>query len=219
VTIKDILRKRWNDEARFQPFHSYLTINDTGLQAGVGTLLSKMVRDESGAPVLALTGEEERLLALLSLAYRERISIDALKFIKRASIQWARGEKAFAHFELAYARLPKLECWEDAWLLFYADGLIADGDLLKYNRDQARVPAGHGRESGEWTIGNRGTQVAQRPGPSVPRSGGHGEIMSDAVPDPILPGQQYAQTSRGRGPVQLPIEGRAIGGGRPGGVG
>ena len=143
-----------------------------------------MIDDATGAPVLALDGEEEQILALLSLTFRKRISTDALKFIKRASMQWARGEKAIAHFELAYARLPRLETRNEAWPLFYADGLRKLGisprslirhlgfdtrqlGLLKYNVDEPRVPAGNGRESGRWTSGSGGEQYAQnarRPG-------------------------------------------------------
>ena len=78
------------------------------------------------------------------------------------------GEKALAHFELAYARLPRFETREDAKSLFYADGFLRLGvspyalmlarglntgqlDLLKYSATQPRVPAGSGRESGRWT--------------------------------------------------------------------
>jgi Deoxyribonuclease NucA/NucB len=176
VNAVEIFRKRWSEEARLRPFHPYPNIGDEGLTLGAGTILVPMKRDRFGAPVLAVEGNEEKILALLSLGYRRRISIDALKFIKRASMQWARGEKALAHFELAYARLPRFETREDARVLFYFDGMLQLGvpprmlmryvgldthelDLLEYNRDEPRVPAGYGRESGEWTSGE--VEVAQ----------------------------------------------------------
>lgn len=114
----DILRKRRTEEAQHRPFHPYLNIDDDGLSLGAGTLLAPMIEDRSGAPVLALADKEEKILALLSLGYRMRIPIAALKFIKRASMQWAKGEKALAHFELAYARLPRFETRDEARQLF-----------------------------------------------------------------------------------------------------
>jgi hypothetical protein len=110
-------------------------------------------------PGLALDGEEARILATLSLGFRKSVPISALKFIRRTSMQWSRGERALAHFELAYARLPRFESPDDARSLFFADGFIKLGlspralmlargldttqlDLLKYSPDQPRVPAG-----------------------------------------------------------------------------
>jgi hypothetical protein len=188
------------------PFHPYLHIDDKGLFLGAGTLIASMIADELSAPVLAIDGEEERILALLSLAFRKPIPIVALKFVKRASAQWAKGERALAHFELAYARLPRFETREDARALFYADELVKLGvspralmlsrdidtsqlDFLKYNADELRVPPGSGRESGRWTSGDG--DAAQSPDASS--GGSSGEVISDVSPDPIRPGQQYAQ--------------------------
>ncbi len=66
-----------------------------------------------------------------------------------------------------FAHLPPLARREDAFELFWADELMRAGtapsallkvidlnpdllDLRKFNRDQPRVPAGNGRESGRW---------------------------------------------------------------------
>jgi hypothetical protein len=90
-------------------------------------------------------------------------------------------------------------------------------DLRKYREDQSRVPAGSGRESGRWTSSDdgEGTQV-----PSVTSTYSSSEVMSDVLPDPVRPGQQYAQADRPKWwtPYRLPIfdGGRASGGpGRP----
>lgn len=199
----DILKKQWKDEARHRPFHPYLHIDDEGLSLGAGTLLAPMTEDRAGASVLALDGEEARILALLSLGYRKPIPITVLKFIKRASMQWAKGEKAIAHFKLAYARLPRFETTDEAKHLFYADGFLNLGVspralmrahrrdprelyLLKYSADQPRVPPGQGRQSGQWTSGESGG--AQRP--SVTSTSSSHEAMSDVSPDPIRPGQR-----------------------------
>jgi hypothetical protein len=92
-----------------------------------------------------------------------------------------------AHFELAYAQRPRFETRDEARPLFYAEGLVKLGvspralmrchgldtgqiDLLKYSADQPRVPAGNGRESGEWISGQGGQQYAQNkpPWPNLP---------------------------------------------------
>jgi len=194
--------------------------------AGASTLLAPMVRGAAGAWTLDLEGREERLLATLSILHQKPLSADLLKRISRAVERWAEGEQALAHLELAYSGLPKIETMDEAWRLFCADSLLADGaephilmralgletsqlDLLKHNRDQPRVPAGNGRESGRWTSGGAGGSSA------VAHSG---EVMSDANPDPIKPGQQYAQNPPRGGPYprSLPIVGGRGGGGGSG---
>jgi hypothetical protein len=69
---------------------------------------------------------------------------------------------------LAFARLPRLDSANDAYRLYLAGALLDDGvppremlaglalgrtmrQLDKYDSDQPRVPAGSGRESGQWT--------------------------------------------------------------------
>jgi Deoxyribonuclease NucA/NucB len=201
------LQREWLARTRSQPFHHYPYICDDGLLLGAATQIAKMARDSEGRPRLQIEGNEERILALLSLAYGKAISTRAVKFIKRASKQWNKGEKAIAHFELAFARLPRFEAREDAFRLFCVDGLFKIGvspqwlmryhgletveiDLLKYSPDQPRVPVGSGRESGRWTSGGGGNGTQPPSRTSVPSSN---EVMSDVSPDPIRPGQQYAQ--------------------------
>ncbi len=161
------LKERWNEQVRLRSFRSSLNITENGLLLGAGTCLAPMIQDRFGIQGLDLDGREAHIPALLSLAYQKPVSAAALKFIKRASMQWAKGEKALAHLELAYAGLPKFEATDDAYQLFCADSLIGDGvsprwlmrsvgldtrelDLLKYGYDpgQPRVPAGSGIESG-----------------------------------------------------------------------
>lgn len=83
----EALRQQWTEAARRRPFHPYLYIDDEGLSLGAGTRLAPMIEDSNGTPCLALDGADERLLALLSIAYGKSISGRALKFIKRASTQ------------------------------------------------------------------------------------------------------------------------------------
>ncbi len=141
-----------------------------------------------------------------------------------------KGQRALAHFELAYARLPRFETREDARHLFYANELLRRGvsaralmfsqgldthdfDLLKYNADQPRVPAGSGRESGQWTSGAAadsapisgesahipdittfGSSAEENSRASSSSLDSSGRVMSDVPLDPIQPGQQYAQS-------------------------
>jgi hypothetical protein len=70
--------------------------------------------------------------------------------------------------------------------------------VQKYNPTQARVPAGN-PDGGQWTseggAASTTANEADRPTPTRPH-----EIVSDASPDPIFPGAQYAQNSpRGGG--------------------
>jgi hypothetical protein len=163
------LRKDWCAHAHAKPFYPYPYICDDGLFLGAGTRIAAMGEDRDGRPCLETEGEEERILALLSLAYGKPIAPSAVKYVERASLQWGRGEKAIAHFELAFARLPRFDARDDGFPLFCADRLFKQGvpprwlmryrgidagqlDLLKrYNPAEPRVPAGSGIESGRWT--------------------------------------------------------------------
>lgn len=102
------------------------------------------------------------------MSYRDKVPPGIVKNIENASEQWRRGEKALAHIHLAFAGLPRLESANDVYRLYLAGALLDDGlpprkmlaelglgramrQLDKYDRDQPRVPAGGGRESGQWT--------------------------------------------------------------------
>jgi hypothetical protein len=60
-----------------------------------------------------------------------------------------------------------------------------------FNPNQPRVPAGN-PDGGQWTLigGGGSSRVRLADASNVPGSG----VMSDATPDPIIPGAQYAQT-------------------------
>lgn len=138
---------------------------------GRGTVLARMAVMRSGRPCLAVEADQSRLLALLAAVYGRQVDPSVVKPITRASLQWQRGEKANAHIELAFARFPRLQSEEDAFRLFLADDLLAQGMtpdhlvqklgfdlvLLKYDSNQPRVPSGNGRESGRWTSDSHGS--------------------------------------------------------------
>ena len=104
---------------------------------------------------------------LLAATYGRATNPIVLKQVARAAARWRAGEPALAQFELAFARLPRLETDADAYRLFLAQQLVAGGmapsqlsralgfddDLTKYDPNQPRNPAGSGAESGRWTKG------------------------------------------------------------------
>jgi hypothetical protein len=61
----------------------------------------------------------------------------------------------------------------------------------KYDPNQPRVPAGNS-DGGQWTWGSGGVRVSifQDPAESSPS----GFVLSDAAPDPLIEGAQYAQS-------------------------
>jgi hypothetical protein len=143
-----------------------MTFTQAGLALGRGTILAKFEREGRAAGGLALDDTEARLLSLLTAAYREPLGGGVIEKIRRAGEIWGAGEKALAQIHLAFMGLPKID-ETDAYRLFLAGTALEKGvspselmkalgfphtarDIEKYNPDQPRVPAGSGRESGQW---------------------------------------------------------------------
>ena len=139
---------------------SGLAVDETGVVLGTFPLLAHdHDRPESAADC-------ERLLALLSVAYRHPVGASVFAHLDAALGHWCRGDKALANLRLAYAGLPALDDADTAHRLRLADWLLDAGltprSLLKaldlgtdvlerrYNPNQPRVPAGNGRDSGRW---------------------------------------------------------------------
>ncbi len=146
-------------------FHGQMTLTGQGLVLGAGTLLAKL--DHKAVPTEA---EQERLWALLSVAYGRAVPLAVLASLRRVAKHWRGGDKSLAGIQVAQKGLPDIG--EDAaYRLSLAAELLDAGaaprelarelgfdppaDLLKYNYnpDEARVPAGSGYGSGEWTNG------------------------------------------------------------------
>lgn len=160
------LHKEWRENTCLRRFEPGLSFTDEGLVLGNGIALARR-RPASGRRDLALDGAEERVLALLSIAYQRIVSRDVLDNIRRASDAWRDGEITIALIHLARTGLPPLSC-DAGYRLFAADKLLAAGvaaeTLLKacdidaaelrkagYNPDEPRLPAGN-PGGGEWTI-------------------------------------------------------------------
>ncbi|MGH6867644.1 MAG: hypothetical protein ACREDA_01970, partial [Methylocella sp.] len=72
------------------------------LLLGTGTLLAKMAEDG-----LRLEGEEERILTLLTVAYRRDVPAATLGSFRRAAKHWQSGDKCLAAIHLAQNGLGK----------------------------------------------------------------------------------------------------------------
>ncbi|MGH6839598.1 MAG: hypothetical protein ACREDT_12535, partial [Methylocella sp.] len=173
---RELLHK-WEARNRFGRLHPRLEIGAEGLVLGAGTLLAKSTSDAYGRPHLAV--DEPRVMALLATAYGKSVAPHVVARLRRAAELWDEDEKALAHIHLAHANLPP--CGEDEALrLFLAEECFSEGitpaelmkaqgyvsallALIKYNPDQPRVPAGSGRESGEWTSGDGGAGGSAAP--------------------------------------------------------
>jgi hypothetical protein len=128
-------------------------------------LLAKL--DDKALPIEA---DQERIWTLLSFACGEEISQAVFGSLRRVAKHWHGGEKCLAAIHLAQMGLPDIG--EDAtYRLSLAAELIDAGvaprelarelglspvqlDISKYDENQPRMPAGSGRESGQWTSGD-----------------------------------------------------------------
>ncbi|MGP0059143.1 MAG: hypothetical protein ACLPID_07645 [Beijerinckiaceae bacterium] len=179
------LKKRWDDDVGHRPYRFAIVMTDARLVLGADTILARMGVTRSGAKSLAIDADRERLFALLSVAYWCRIPRDIIKNFENAAEQWQRGEKVLAQIHLSFARLPRLENAIDVYRLYLAGSLLDDGlppgkmlkelgldrtarKLVKFDPNQPRVPAGSGRQSGQWT---KGEEAASSSGASASTSG------------------------------------------------
>jgi hypothetical protein len=170
VRARETLRKRFDERLSRAPIGTAVEINDAGLVFGAGTVLARMTRDKGGEAVLDLNADRQRIFALLAATYGRTVPPEVFRHIEGASEQWRRGDKALANIRLAFARLPRLETRADVYRLFHAEDLLERGvspralmlafgfdattaDLAKYDANQPRVPAGNGKQSGEWGDG------------------------------------------------------------------
>jgi hypothetical protein len=165
------MRKRWQERLRTSSIEPAATFTQAGLVLGAGTVLATRSTDRWGRPTLAIDGNEERILALLAVAYGGSAEPGIISHLRRASTHYAEGETCLALICLAHAGLHSLDDPKKAaYRLFTADALLADGlaprDLLKacgidpsflnrvgkgFNVAEPRIPAGNGIESGNWT--------------------------------------------------------------------
>ena len=176
ATAEQFERRLW-----FRPLSNAVEINEDGLVLSAGTVLARMNRDPSGAQVLAFDEDRPRLSALLAAAYCRSPPLDLPAHLESAARFWKNGDKALANIRLAFARLPRLDDRDGAYRLFLAEKLLDEGlspdalmkvmglepapsGLAKYSSDQPRIPAGSGKNSGQWTSG---TSAPDDPAPTL----------------------------------------------------
>lgn len=192
---------------------------------GNGVCLAAPAKDPSRPSDFGID-DHGRLIALLSAAGGRVVAKSTVEKIRHACALWSQGERCLAQIHLAFLGLPRQD--EAAvYCLFLADQALAKGvrpadvmkalgfdanvlNLEKYSEDQPRVPAGNGRESGQWTSGNRDGSENEPGGAS--RSARDkdearqrfvqrveirivGKTISDADRGEIAPGARYAQNS------------------------
>jgi hypothetical protein len=147
-----------------------MAITKAGLVLGT-TVLASVRSDASGKPEIAIVGAEERILALLAVAYGGIVTSAVLDNIRRAVQYWRVGESSLAAIELALSGLPPLRDVGAFSRLLLGEQLLSDGvttrELLNacgldpasldlkagYHPDQPRVPAGS-PDGGQWTSGD-----------------------------------------------------------------
>jgi hypothetical protein len=177
---------------RRRSFEPVMTFTGEGLALG-GTILAPLCNDRDEAPEIAIDGAEERILALLAVAYGRTAGPGVLGNIRRAARYWRRGENELAAIEIALSGLPPLAGEKEAFArLFLGEQLLAEGlgpreliktcgldpaalDFLKagYNPDQPRVPGGN-PDGGQWTSEGGDTSPAaasEGAGSSTPPGG------------------------------------------------
>ncbi len=204
----DAFERDWRDRGLGRPLHRAMTFTQAGLVLGRGTLLAEFEKKGRATGGLAFDGEEARVLSLLTAAYREPLAGGVIETIRRAGEFWRAGEKALAQTHLALLGLPKID-EADAYRLFLAGTALEKGvnpselmkafgfprparDIEKYNPDQPRVPAGSGRESGQWASGGGAPRQTFVERVEIRVAGA---TMSDVNPPGIVAGAQYAQAS------------------------
>jgi hypothetical protein len=152
------LEKSWVVEARNAPFYPFVTWTREGPRLGAGTPLARNGRSE-----------DDRLLALLSVAHARDVPADALKHLAWAEREFHRGDLLKSAMHVALTGVPALVGSEATRRLHIAAGILDHGfltplglmkacgfdcgpleGLVKYDPDQPRAPKGS-PEGEKWT--------------------------------------------------------------------
>jgi cell wall-associated NlpC family hydrolase len=204
MDLQDRLEKAWADEGRYRETHRTLTFTKRGLEIGNGTVVVKYSRDDWKRRILWIDGQEERILALLSVAWDQPMPDGIIEHFHSASRAFSKGELSLAHIHLAYTGLQPLEADEETLrLLFMAEGFLRAG-----------VPGNEIRKA--WGLGwsnfhkfnpNHYPAGDSRGGQFAPKDGGDGgtssanrgnlQYVSDVKPGtPRKPGDISAETGQ-----------------------
>src|ERR1700728_2092587 len=92
----DSLNKAWGQRARSSSIEPTMTISADGLVLGAGTVLAKQGTDRWDRTALEIKGNDERIVALLSVAYGKAVDAGVIDHIQHASEAYGRGETCLA---------------------------------------------------------------------------------------------------------------------------
>ena len=177
MELHQYLEKAWLAEGRFRAAHRALTFTDQGLELGKGTLLVKFIQDQWDRRSLDIDGQEERILALLSVAWDHPMPDGILRHFHSASRALAKGEMVQACLHLAYTGLQPLDYDSDSFrLLFIADGLLEAG----VSGNDLRKAWGLGRSNFRKFNPNHYPAGDSRGGQFAPKDGGGGGTQNAA---------------------------------------
>jgi hypothetical protein len=135
----DQLLSEW-DRRPTGPIYSSMSFVGDDLLLGAGTCLAKLTNGSLLEP--SIEGQEERILALLSVAYWRRISTRVLKSIRGAVRAYGQGKKVLADIHLAHAGLPTIKrtnADREFCRLFLADRLLSAGATPLQLLDALRI--------------------------------------------------------------------------------
>jgi hypothetical protein len=86
------LQEAWAARLRTAPIEPVIALTGAGLVLGAGTVLAGHSANLWGPPAIDISGNEERILALLAVACGRAIGPNVIDNIRRASEHAARGE-------------------------------------------------------------------------------------------------------------------------------
>jgi hypothetical protein len=204
-TISD-LEKSWGSETARTPFYPFITWTRDGPLLGAATLLARHGRSE-----------DDRLLALLSVAHARDVPAAALKHLVWAEREFHRGNLVKSAMHVALTGLPALVGREAARRLHMAAGILDHGfltslglmkacgfdcsaldALVKYSDDQPRVPKGN-PDGGQWTGDGTGAPPQTSVSQIIPEP-----PFIDGLPPAAEPGPPAsAPVGSSRSPIEI----------------
>ncbi len=146
-------------------FAEAMQLSKSGIVLGNGTVIAPLAFLSAERAKLVLAGNEERIIALLSIAFRKSFGVEILRKLSSVSSALMRGETSLAAIMLCQADFPRLAdqraadfLEQAAWRLHCGatphDLLKLDG-LLPYDRPSDAVekfnPDQPRDEYGRWT--------------------------------------------------------------------
>ena len=159
----------------FVPAADMLWFDRDGLHLGTFRVESRASSDIAKSS----DGSSDRLETLLAIAFGKRLPPTQLATILAAAEISRRGDQALANIHLAMSRLARIPDPDGLEDRLARAKQTRPCNVQKYDPDQPRVPAGHGRESGRFGPGEGSTSA--EPATSGVTETGQVRIASAAV--------------------------------------